>query len=304
MSTIDIGKTDTGELIATTIAPKEQVKPLFKGKKTWFGRKRDPMVVVSALIILLVLFAAIFADLISPYRPEFQERGRGVAWQDPSAAHWIGTDGLGRDLLSRIIHGARVAVVMAVGVAVLQLTVGISLGVISGFFGGWVDFIIMRIADLLYAFPGLLLIILVVSVVDSKVPRVFTAFIVISLITWPDVCRLTRAQVLSIKEREYVYASRIMGAPSLYIMIRHLFPNFIRPIAALIPLGMGLVVLTEASLSFLGMGVQPPGASWGNIINDVAIRFKVSPWMVLTPSMCLVVTIMSLNYLSDWLLDE
>jgi ABC-type dipeptide/oligopeptide/nickel transport system permease subunit len=270
-------------------------------RRTWFGRRRDPLVLVSFVFLALLVFVAVFADQISPYRPEFQMRGRGVAWQDPSAAHWLGTDGLGRDILSRLFHGARVSLVLGIGVAALQLSVGMGLGVISGYFGGWVDFLIMRVTDMIYAFPGLLLIILIVSMVGGGV---FTAFVVLALVSWPDVCRLTRTQVLVLKKLEYVQAAQVLGASTRHIIWRHLFPNFIRPIAALVPLGIGLVILSEASLSFLGLGVVPPGASWGNMISDAAVRLKVNPGLVLLPGMCLVLTILALNYISDWLLDE
>ncbi|MEI7556019.1 ABC transporter permease [Candidatus Chlorohelix sp.] len=301
MSTVELNSQEQNPYL--TKAMPDEFPLLKKRQKTWFGRKRDMLVLFSLLFIFVILICAIFADQISPYRPEYQERGKGVAWQDPSATHWLGTDGLGRDFLSRLIHGARVTVVLAVGVTVFQLSIGLTLGVLSGFFGGWTDFIIMRVADLLYAFPGLLLIILVVSVVDT-LPRILTAFIVITLISWPDVTRLTRAQVLSLKQREFVDSARVMGASSRHIIIKHLFPNFIRPIAALVPLGMALVILSESSLSFLGLGVQPPGASWGNMINEVGVHFRTSPWMILAPSMSLVFTVLSLNYVSDWLLDE
>jgi ABC-type dipeptide/oligopeptide/nickel transport system permease subunit len=302
MSTVEI---ESAKSVVTDVSqPDLRVITQRKKQKTWFGRKRSFLVLVSAAFVLLLVFVAIFADIIAPYRPEFIPRGKGVAWQEPSAAHWLGTDGLGRDLLSRLMHGARVTIVLAVGVAAFQLSVGILLGMLSGFFGGWIDFIIMRIADLLYAFPGLLLIILVVSVVDSSIPRVITAFVVISLVTWPDICRLTRAQILSLKQREFVQASEVMGATPMHIMLKHLFPNFIRPIASLVPLGMGLVVLSEASLSFLGLGIVPPGASWGNMISDVAARYKTTPLILLAPSLSLVFTVMALSYLSDWLLDE
>jgi peptide/nickel transport system permease protein len=301
MSTIEISSEKS---VAADVQPELSVVTRRKKQKTWFGRRRSILVLLSAMFLVTVVFVAIFADSVAPYRPEFQPRGKGVAWQNPSTAHWFGTDGLGRDLLSRLMHGARVTIVLAVGVAAFQLSVGILLGMLSGFFGGWVDFVIMRLADLLYAFPGLLLIILVVSVVDSSVPRVVTAFFVISLVSWPDICRLTRAQILSLKQREFVQASTVMGASSIHIMLRHLFPNFIRPILSLVPLGMGLVVLSEASLSFLGLGIVPPGASWGNMISDAASRFTVSPWMILAPSLSLVFTVMALNYISDWLLEE
>lgn len=283
----------------TTVANEYEQTP--KANKTWFGKRRDPVVLLAGLFLLLLIFVAIFADIIAPYRPEFYPRVRGAAWQDPSSAHWLGTDNLGRDILSRLMHGARASIVLAIGVTVLQLSVGITFGVISGYFGGWIDFLIMRVTDLLYAFPGLLLIILIVSMLGGGI---FTAFVVLALVSWADICRLTRAQVLSIKEREFVLSSHAMGAKPGHIIIKHLFPNFIRPIAALIPLGMGLVILSEASLSFLGLGVQPPGASWGNMINDLAVRFKTAPWMVLAPSLSLVITVLCLNYVSDWLLEE
>jgi peptide/nickel transport system permease protein len=147
----------------------------------------------------------------------------------------------------------------------------------------------------------LLLIILAVSMVGGGI---FTAFLVMALVSWADVCRMTRSQVLSLKQREFVYAARVMGGSSWHIMWKHLFPNFIRPIASLVPLGMGLVILSESSLSFLGVGVTPPGASWGNLINDVSVHLSDKPWMILAPSLTLVFSIMALSYLSDWLLDE
>jgi peptide/nickel transport system permease protein len=244
----------------------------------------------------LVLFCAIFAGIIAPYDPIAQDY---LAFrQPPSSAHLLGTDDLGRDIFSRIIFGTRVSLqvgVIAVGIA---LTLGVSLGLLAGFVGGFVDSLIMRFVDAVQAFPSL---ILALAITAALGPGIGNAMIAIGFVSMTTIARLTRGQTLSEREREYVLAARVIGVPPVTIMRRHIWPNITAPIIVQASLMIATAIITEASLSFLGVGVVPPTPSWGAMLRSGSIYLETSPWMALAPGAAIFVTVLAFNFVGDGL---
>jgi peptide/nickel transport system permease protein len=246
--------------------------------------------------LALVLFCALAADFIAPYDPAAQDY---FAFREaPSSAHWLGTDDLGRDVFSRIIHGTRVSLqvgVIAVGIAV---SLGVSLGLLAGFFGGIVDNVIMRFVDAVQAFPSL---ILALAITAALGPGIGNAMIAIGFVSMTTIARLTRGQTLSEREREYVMAARVIGATPVAVMARHIWPNITAPIIVQASLMIASAIITEASLSFLGVGVVPPTPSWGAMLRSGSIYLETSPWMSLAPGAAIFVTVLAFNFVGDGL---
>lgn len=248
------------------------------------------------LTVLIVL--AISAPLLTPYSPIEQHPGREL--QPPGAEFLLGTDELGRDLLTRILFGARISFIVGVLATTLGATVGVTGGLLAGFIGGWVDSVVMRICDVLLAFPGIIIGIAVISVLGPSSINVAYA---IALGGVPFFARLMRSSVLSEREREYVHAARCIGAPDGRIMLRHVLPNTIAPLLVQLSLAMGFAVLAEAALSFLGLGTQPPDPSWGSMLNDSRAYLREAAFYGLWPGIALTTLLVGLNYLSDALRD-
>ncbi len=251
---------------------------------------------VGLAILGLVCVAALFSPLLAPNNPNDQDYL--VLIQGPSAAHWLGTDDLGRDVLSRLIYGARVSLqvgIIAVGIAV---TVGVSLGLLAGYAGGATDTVITRFTDAVQAFPGL---ILALAITAALGPGIGNAMIAIGFVSTPAIARLTRGQTLSIREREFVEAARVLGAPPLRIMARHIWPNVTAPIIVQATLLIASAIVTEASLSFLGVGVQPPTASWGAMLRTGSQYLEVAPWMAFAPGVAIFLTVLAFNFVGDGL---
>lgn len=251
---------------------------------------------VGLAILGLVCVAALFSPLLAPFNPNDQDYL--VLTQGPSAAHWLGTDDLGRDVLSRLIYGARVSLqvgIIAVGIAV---TVGVSLGLLAGYAGGFTDTMITRFTDAVQAFPGL---ILALAITAALGPGIGNAMIAIGFVSTPAIARLTRGQTLSIREREFVEAARVLGAPPLRIMARHIWPNVTAPIIVQATLLIASAIVTEASLSFLGVGVQPPTASWGAMLRTGSQYLEVAPWMAFAPGAAIFLTVLAFNFVGDGL---
>ena len=247
-------------------------------------------------ILGVVVFCAIFADVISPYDPI--EQDYTALTQPPSLAHPLGTDDLGRDVLSRIIHGSRVSLqvgIIAVGIA---LAVGVTLGLVSGYVGGWVDDVLMRFVDAVQAFPGL---ILALAITAALGPSIGNAMVAIGFVSAPGIARLTRGQTLSIREREFVAAARVLGIPPIAIMARHIWPNVTAPIIVQATLMIAGAIVTEASLSFLGVGVNPPTPSWGAMLRTGSQYLEVAPWLALAPGVAIFLTVLAFNFVGDGL---
>ena len=259
---------------------------------------RSPTGLLGFLVALLFVALAAFAPLVAPYSPYEQHQGQIL--QPPSAQFVLGTDELGRDLLSRVLYGARVSLVVGVLATAIGATFGVGTGMLSGYLGGWVDSVIMRFYDALLAFPGIIIGIAVISVLGPSSINVAYA---LALGGMPFFARLMRSSVLSEREREYVFAARCIGAGDGGIMFRHVLPNTMPPLLVQLSLAIGFAVLAEASLSFLGLGTQPPDPSWGSMLNDSRAYLREAPFYGLWPGLALTILLVALNFLSDALRD-
>lgn len=253
----------------------------------------------SGLILTVVLvFAALAAPLLAPYDPIQQDTSRRL--EAPSKEHLLGLDVLGRDVLSRILYGARVSLRVGFSVVVLASLIGVSLGAISGYFGGIVDLLVMRLCDILLAFPGILLAIALVAVLGPSLNNVVLA---LATIGWVGYARLARGQVLKVREMEYVTAARALGARSPRVIIRHVLPNIINPVIVMATLGLAGAILAEAALSFLGLGVQPPTPSWGEMLSSGRNYLGLANHLAIFPGAAIMLAVMGLNFLGDGLID-
>ncbi len=271
-----------------------RVKP---GSIVWYF-KRDKIASASLLLFLIIILSAVFAPWITPYPNEgIGEPNISNRLLPPSAEHFFGTDLLGRDLLARILFGARTALVAGFSIVTLALVIGTVLGAIAGYFGGGVDEIIMRITDIFLAFPSLLLAMVIASVLE---PSLKNAIISIGIAWWPWYTRLARSQAVSIRERDYVKAARGIGVSNLAIIRRHILPNLLTPILVQGTLDLGAAILTLAGLSFLGLGVPPPTADWGSMVREGRLYLLSGFWWIpMFPGLALFITIMVLNLIGD-----
>jgi peptide/nickel transport system permease protein len=269
---------------------------LYRSRR-FLARVLETRLVGTGLLILgLVVFCAIFAGVLAPYNPN--EQDYLALTEPPSSAHWLGTDDLGRDVLSRIIYGTRVSLqvgVIAVGIAV---TIGVSLGLLAGYAGGLTEDVVMRFVDALQAFPGL---ILALGITAALGPGIGNAMIAIGIVAAPAIARLTRAQTLAIREREFVAAARVLGASPFTIVTRHIWPNVTAPIIVQATLLIATAIVTEASLSFLGVGVVPPTPSWGSMIRTGSQYLEVAPWLAFAPGIAIFATVLAFNFVGDGL---
>lgn len=259
---------------------------------------RNKLSVLGAVTVLLLIILSLFAPLISPYDPTAIDVHNVLS--PPSKEHPLGTDELGRDLLSRIIWGSRVSLkvgFIAVGIAI---TAGIIIGAISGFYGGLVDTILMRFVDIMLAFPTFFLILAVISILEQSI---FTIMVVIGLTNWMDVARLVRAEFLSLKEKDFVSAARAVGASDKRLIFRHILPNALSPVFVAATFGIAGAILIESGLSFLGLGVQPPEPSWGNILTAGKDNIEVAWWLSLYPGLAILITVLSYNLVGEGLRD-
>ncbi len=253
----------------------------------------------SGLILTLALvIVALAAPLLTPYDPDTQDTSRRL--EAPSKQHLLGLDDLGRDVLSRIVWGARVSLRVGFSVVILASLIGITLGAISGYFGGIVDTLIMRLTDILLAFPGILLAIALVAVLGPSLNNVILA---LATIGWVAYARLVRGQVLKVREMEYVTAAKALGAKSPRVIIRHVLPNVINPVIVMATLGLAGAILSEAALSFLGLGVQPPTPSWGAMLTAGRRYLGLANHLAIFPGAAIMAAVMGLNFLGDGLID-
>lgn len=261
-------------------------------------RRINAQIVIGVILILLLGVSALAAPWTAPYPPDAQQLI--LRLQPPSAAHLLGTDAFGRDILSRLLWGGRIS--MAVGLLSMAIAVvaGFLVGASSGFFGGIVDAVLMRFTELVMIFPTYFLIILVVSSFGRGIPLLIA---VIGLTSWPISARIIRGEVLKIKERDFVLASRAVGAPSWSIIGRHILPNIVSVIVVSATVRVGINILVEAGLSFLGLGVQPPLASWGNMVSEGAGVLREAWWLTAIPAMAIFLTVLGFNFLGEGLRD-
>lgn len=250
----------------------------------------------GALIVGIMVFLAIFAPLVATYDPN--EISLKDALIGPSKEHLLGTDSLGRDLFSRMVFGARISLsvgFVAVGIAIL---IGVMFGSIAGYYGRWIDSIISRIIDIMLCFPTFFLILSTIAVLG---PSIWNIMIIIGLTNWMGVARLIRAEILSLKEREFIEAARAIGASDLRIIVHHLIPNGIGPVLVSATLGVAGAILLESGLSFLGLGVQPPTPSWGNILTEAKSTLGIAWWITVFPGLAILITVLGYNLLGEGL---
>lgn len=262
---------------------------------------RDPRSRVALVVLTVAVLAAIFAPLLAPYDPSAQLDIVRLKSLGPSLAHPFGTDPYSRDVLSRVLYGARVSLSIAFAAVALSVSFGILVGVVAGYVGGIVDSLLMRLVDAALAIPRLLLIIAVVALWGSVSVAALT--VLIAGVTWFAVSRLVRAETLTVRDRDYVVAARALGAPPWRIVLRHVLPNVVGPGIVSATLAVGNVILLEAGLSYLGIGVRPPTASWGSIIQDGAERVSDLWWLTVFPGVAIVITVFACNALGDALRD-
>lgn len=268
--------------------------------------RRHPGAVAGFLVLTLLVLAVILAPL-SPYDPETSKVSE--RFQTPSLQHPMGTDALGRDLLTRILYGGRISLSVGMMVVVIALVIGVTIGAVAGYAGGWVDNILMRITDISLTLPSLLVLILLSAILrEVQLPffesnSVMTIAIVIGLLSWMTFARLVRAAFLTLREMDFVTASRSLGAGPLRIVLKHILPNAIGPIIVESTLELGYAIIQESGLSFLGFGIQPPTPSWGNLLSNAQENFIRYPWLAIFPGIMIFLAIISVNYIGDGLRD-
>jgi peptide/nickel transport system permease protein len=263
----------------------------------WMKQNR----LAAAGVVLLAVFSAcaLLAPWLAPHDPaQLDLHARLLA---PSAGHWFGTDELGRDVLSRTLYGARISLTVAIAVVAISLALGLIFGMAAGFYGGWIDTAVnVYLSNAFLSLPGILL---AVAFVAFLGPSLINLILALALAGWVNYARLVRAQVLSVKEREYVQAARSLGATDLRLMTRHILPNIVQPLLVQAAVGMAAAVLAEATLSFLGLGVQPPTATWGAMLNDARSHLFESPYLVFFPALAVALCVLAFNLVGDGLRD-
>jgi peptide/nickel transport system permease protein len=260
---------------------------------------RQPLAAVGILLLSIFVLCALFAPWLAPRDPAQLDLGGRLL--SPSPSHWFGTDELGRDILSRTLYGARISLTVAVSVVSISLSVGLIAGLASGFYGGWTDTVLnIYVTNAFLALPGILLAIAFVAFLG---PGLFNLILALSISGWVGYARLVRAQVMAVKEREFVEAARALGASNLRLVFRHILPNIVQPLIVQAAIGMAGAVLAEATLSFLGLGIPPPAPSWGSMLNDARAHLFDSPHLVLFPAVAVMLAVLSFNFIGDALRD-
>jgi peptide/nickel transport system permease protein len=266
----------------------------------WTRRLPPTIALVGAAMTGLVVLAALFAPLLAPLPYDDQDLSRSMLppfWlPGGSLANPLGTDFLGRDLLSRLLFGARTSLLVGAAAVLVAGTIGTTFGLLSGYFGGWVDAVVMRLVDLQLAFPPIVLAIGILTMVGSSL---FTIVAVLGVIGWVQYARIMRGQTLSLREREFVLAARVLGADDRRILARHILPNALAPMLVIATINVSIMMLTEASLSFLGIGVRPPTPAWGSMLSEAREVFRVAWWNALFPGLAIVWTVIGINLLGD-----
>jgi len=295
------------------------------GRDAWARLLHNKAAVSGALVILFFIFVALFAPLLAPHNPLELNSGKGFLppmWVENSSTgkagtpqFALGTDNLGRDVLSRVIYGARVSMVVGFIPTLMIVFVGVSVGLISGYWGGATDNLLMRVTDIVYAFPDLLFFIIVMTALRSTplgqfLNGLFLLFMALALVNWVGVARLVRGQVLSLKEKDFVLASRAVGAQDSYIMLRHILPNSLGVIIVAIAFLIPGAIITEAVLGYLGLGLRPSTnpddvfiTSWGSMLLEGQAAINNQPWILLAPALCVALVVLSFNFLGDGLRD-
>ncbi len=264
----------------------------------WRRFRRDRLALLGLVVIAAITLLAIFGPMVCPYG--YEDADFTCVSQPPSAAHWFGTDALGRDLYVRVLYGARISLSIGVVAALVNMVIGVLYGGIAGYFGGALDNVMMRIVDILIALPSFLYIILIMMLMGSNVRSILIALCISS---WIGTARITRSQVVSLKHQEYALAAKLAGASDFEILVRHLLPNAMGPIIVSVMFLIPSAIFSEAFLSFLGIGIQKPMASWGSLANDAIPKLTSAPYQMFFPIAAISLTMFSLNFIGDGLRD-
>lgn len=267
-------------------------------KDAWRRLKKNKLAMIGLGIIIFLIIVAILAPLISPYNPI--ERIKEDSSLSPGRAHLFGTDLLGRDIFSRVIYGSRISLEVGIIAVGISVAIGLFFGALAGYFGNVPDVVIMRMADIFFAFPYILGAIAIMTVLG---PGLMNIFIAIGILGWASFARIFRGSILSIKNKEYIEAARALGASNLRIIIKHIFPNAFAPIIVYATMNVGIAIIVEAALSFLGLGVQPPTPAWGKMLSESLNYIDIAPWMMFFPGLAIVVTVLGFVLLGDGLRD-
>jgi peptide/nickel transport system permease protein len=281
----------------------------------WTRLRRHKLAIAGLVVLTLMILAAIFAKQLAPFDPNaidnvhWQGTPLPPCFQDSAlcGGHSLGTDEVGRDLLSRLLFGARISLTVGLFAVLMEVLIGTSLGAIAGYYGGWVDYALMRVTDVFLSIPLLPLLLVLTAIVAASSTKAALSFVVIVIIigalSWPTVARLVRASFLSLREREFAEAARAVGNSERRIIFRHLLPNAVAPIVVQATLDIAGVIITESTLSFLGFGIQPPTASWGNMLANAQSNLSIAWWAAVFPGLCILVTVLAINYIGDGLRD-
>jgi peptide/nickel transport system permease protein len=286
-------------MATVTLKPTDTfVRPVSNTRRVIRAFRRNRIAMVGLIIVVLLILGALFADVLAPFNPiepHYTDR-----LKPPTARFPLGTDELGRDLLSRLLHGARISLVIGFVAQAVSISIGMFMGAVSGWLGGWMDDLIMRLADVFFAIPGLMFLIVWVTIFE---PNPVSIFLALGLISWPGTARLMRSQVLAQKNQDYVLAARAIGASSSRILITHILPNAIAPMIVVATLGIAGAILSESILSFLGLGIQIPTPSWGTMVDAGRNYITTAWWYSIFPGLTIMLTVLGFNFLGDGLRD-
>jgi len=283
--------TDTG-------SPEMIMMPAGQRRRLWRKFTANRLGVIGVVIIILLVAVACLSNMLAPY--SYKEQELSAMYLPPSGKHWMGTDEFGRDVLSRVIHGSRISVYVGVVSVGLSVIIGVFIGSIAGYYGGWIDHALSTIADLTWSLPEILVALLLVAIIGAGVECVILA---IGLTYWAQYARLIRGQILMLKNEVYVEATRSLGANDFNILFKHLLPNAIGPVVVAASIGIGQAIVLEATLGFLGLGAQPPLPSWGAMMSSGTAYLFISPWVIIFPGLAMMITVLGFNLFGDALVD-
>lgn len=280
---------------STAIAPETSVR---SGPRLWQRLARNPSAVIGLSVLLVIVLATLLAPLISPYDPI--KTNQRLSLSAPSPDHWMGTDRFGRDIFSRVLWAGQASLPIGIVSVIIGVLFGVTVGLFAGYYGGWFDAVSMRVVDLLLAFPGILLALAIIAVLGGSLTNLMIAVGIASI---PEYVRITRGSVLSVKQREFVMAARVVGCRGPWIMLRHILPNAFAPLIVLATLGMAAAIITGSALSFLGLGIKPPTPEWGNMLAEGREFLERAPWVAFFPGAAIMLTVLSINLVGDGLRD-
>lgn len=271
-----------------------------QGRRIWRRFVQHRLAVAGGCVVLMLLAAAILADFIAPHDPLDLETRRRFIPPLTNTEYLLGTDEVGRDTLSRLLHGGRISLIVGIAAMVATIFSGLLIGLLSGYYGGRIDNILMRFTDTMLCFPQVFLLLVLAAFIS---PTVISIALIIGFTSWMEVARIIRAQIMYIKEQDFIQASLALGASNTRIMFRELLPNAVAPVVVSATLNVANAVLMESYISFLGYGIQPPLASWGNMLTNAQAYFDMAPWLAILPGVMITLTVMSFNFLGDGLRD-